>query len=210
MPNWIYEYCGVVKCLRQKMQGGWEIPFLGGRQPLKRGDERYVKLIVIEFKKDCFLAVLVSYNHLLYKHQWNTKWAFPRKLHIFTREITCYLHMWRDHRRYGYIINRGKMVWYFTGVYIINRILHARLWIWILSSRGQLDISDRVDHSKIKFISTRGHVISSMYSMLVVCAPQCHVTDWLIFLTNNYNYNPCTVHKTKSVFVSQVRLIPKT
>ena len=23
---------------------------------------------------------------LLYKHQWNTKWAFPRKLHIFTRE----------------------------------------------------------------------------------------------------------------------------
>ena len=33
------------------------------------------------------------------------------------------------------------MVWYFTGVYIINRTLHARLWIWILSSRGQLDIS---------------------------------------------------------------------
>ena len=23
---------------------------------------------------------------LLYKHQWNTKWTFPRKLHIFTRE----------------------------------------------------------------------------------------------------------------------------
>ena len=27
------------------------------------------------------------------------------------------------------------------GVYIINRILHARLWIQILSSRVQLDIS---------------------------------------------------------------------
>ena len=26
------------------------------------------------------------YFILLYKHQWNTKWAFPRKLHIFTRE----------------------------------------------------------------------------------------------------------------------------
>ena len=25
-------------------------------------------------------------NYLLYKHQWNTKWVFPRKLHIFTRE----------------------------------------------------------------------------------------------------------------------------
>ena len=33
------------------------------------------------------------------------------------------------------------MVWYFTCVYIINRILHTRLWIWILSSRVQLDIS---------------------------------------------------------------------
>lgn len=51
MPNSIYEYCGVVKCLRQKMEGRWEIPFLGGRQPLKRGDERYVKTIVINFKK---------------------------------------------------------------------------------------------------------------------------------------------------------------
>ena len=25
----------------------------------------------------------------------------------------------------------------------------------------------------------------TMYSMLVVCAPHYHVTDWLIFLTNN-------------------------
>ena len=45
---------------------------------------------------------------------------------------TCYLHTWRDHRRYGYIINRAfesKLIWYFTGVYIINRILHTRLCI---------------------------------------------------------------------------------
>ena len=58
-------------------------------------------------------------------------------------KITCYLHTWRDHRRYGYIINRtfeSKLTWYFTGVYIINRKLHTRLWIWILSSRVQLDI----------------------------------------------------------------------
>jgi len=48
----------------------------------------------------------------------------------------------RDHRRYGYVTNRAfesKLIWYFTGVYIINRILHTRLWIWILSSRGQLE-----------------------------------------------------------------------
>ena len=46
-------------------------------------------------------------------------------------KVICYLHR-RDHRRYGYIINRAfesKLIWYFTGVYIINRILHARAWI---------------------------------------------------------------------------------
>ena len=58
--------------------------------------------------------------------------------------LGCYLHTWRDHRRYGYVINRAfesKLIWYFTGVYIINRILDTRLWIWILSCRGQIDIS---------------------------------------------------------------------
>ena len=55
-------------------------------------------------------------------------------------------------------------------VYIINRILHARLWIRILSFRVQLAISlasltsvrYQVEHEKIKFISARGHVVSSI------------------------------------------------
>ena len=68
---------------------------------------------------------------LLYKHQWNTKWAFARKLHIITREITCYLHTWRDYRRSNCIINRA----FFTGVYIRNRILRARLWNIGLNTR---------------------------------------------------------------------------
>ena len=57
--------------------------------------------------------------------------------------IKCYLHTWRDHRRYGYIYRafESKLIWYFTGVYIIKRILHTLLWIWILSSSVQLDIS---------------------------------------------------------------------
>ena len=83
-------------------------------------------------------------------------------LHV---NMTCYLHTWIDHRCYGYIIYRAfkrKLIWYFTGVYIINRILHTGLWIWILSSRVQ-----PVDHSKIKFIYTRGHVISSMYLITI-------------------------------------------
>ena len=94
-------------------------------------------------------------------------------------KIECYLHTWRDHRRYGYIINRAfesRLIWYFTGAYIINRILHTRLWIWILSSRVQLDISRisaatlmryRVHHPKLKFVYTRGHVISSISANVV-------------------------------------------
>ena len=109
-------------------------------------------------------------SYLLYKHRWNTKWAFPRKLHIFSHEdnMLLYLHTWRDHRCYGYIINRAfesKLIWYFTGVCIKNRILHIRLWVWILSSRVQLHVSlvrYRVEHLKIKFIFTRRHVISSI------------------------------------------------
>ena len=89
--------------------------------------------------------------------------SFPAKI--------SYLHTWRDHRCYGYIINcafESKLIWYFTDVYIINRILHTCLWIWILPSCVQLDISrvSAVDHSKIKFISMRRHVISSISSML--------------------------------------------
>ena len=62
-------------------------------------------------------------------------------------------------------------------VYIINRILHAYMWIRILSSRVQLDISlvrcthalmrYRVQHSKTKFVSTCGHVISSIHKIMM-------------------------------------------
>ena len=59
-------------------------------------------------------------------------------------KITCYFHIWKDRRCYGYIINRAfrskkkyfksEMVWNFIGVYIINRTLHGRLEIRNLSS----------------------------------------------------------------------------
>ena len=38
-------------------------------------------------------------------------------------KITCYLHTLRDHRRYGYVINRAfesNLIWSFTGVYILG------------------------------------------------------------------------------------------
>ena len=104
---------------------------------------------------------------------------------------TCYLYTWRDHRRYGWIINRAlesKLIWYFTGVYIMNRILDTRLWTWILSSRVQRDISlvhcvhswdYRVDHSKITFISTRGHVIYNKYTQLAQIQKRKTATAYL-------------------------------
>ena len=45
--------------------------------------------------------------------------------------------------------------------YMIKRTLHARLWIRSLYSRY------RVEHSRRKFVSTSGHVISSIYTRTI-------------------------------------------
>ena len=54
--------------------------------------------------------------------------SFPAETYICSHvKIRCYLHTGRDHRRYDYIKNcafESKLIWYFTGVCIINRILH--------------------------------------------------------------------------------------
>ena len=119
------------------------------------------------------ISIIEKYG-LLYKHQWNTKWAFPRKLHIFTREDN----MLSSH------VKRSLSLWLHNNPAFHDLVFHCclynkytRLWIWILSSRVQRDISCstryltcslrslmryRVDHSKIKFISMRGHATSSM------------------------------------------------
>ena len=59
----------------------------------------------------------------------------------------------------------------FISIYKINRTLHGRLGIRILSSRAEsvshsfasLTRERYFHHSKIKFVSTSGHVISSIY-----------------------------------------------
>ena len=85
-------------------------------------DHSPTNLSVVKGKKEkCYRNVISSYvriSHiycdvLLYKHQWNTKWAFFISSNV---KITCYFHTWRDHRRYGYKINRA----FSTGVCIIN------------------------------------------------------------------------------------------
>ena len=36
----------------------------------------------------------IGYSNLLYKHQWNIRWAFTRRLDIFTCENSMLLHIW--------------------------------------------------------------------------------------------------------------------
>ena len=58
------------------------------------------------------------------------------------------------------------MVWYFIGVYIINRTLRGRLEIRNFSSRVEKIFHEWAhifQHSKRNFVSPRGHVISSIY-----------------------------------------------
>ena len=65
----------------------------------------------------------------------------------------------------------SKMVWYFIGVYIINRTIHGRLEIRNFSSRVEKNISrvsavnewNIFQHEKRNFPSPRGHIISSIY-----------------------------------------------
>ena len=122
----------------------------------------------------------VKYSNLLYKHQWNTKFAFAGKLDIFI----CENNMLSSHVKISPLLwlhnkphlsdqkTLSKMVWHFIGVYIINRTLHGRLEIRNFSSRVEKNISlvrcvhswNIFQHSKRNCVSPRGHVISSMYS----------------------------------------------
>ena len=63
---------------------------------------------------------------LLYKHQWNTRWAFARKHDIFTGEITCYLHMWKYHRCHLRLSHQKsiKVIWFDISLVFIWSIKH--------------------------------------------------------------------------------------
>ena len=115
------------------------------------------------------------YVLLLYKHQWNTKWALAWKLGIFT----CENNMLSSHVKISPLLwlhnkphlSDRKMLWYFIGVYIINRTLHGHLEIPNFSSCVKKNISlvccahswNIFQHSKRNFVSLHCHVISSIY-----------------------------------------------
>ena len=63
-------------------------------------------------------------------------------------------------RRNYFLANKNLLFYRCLFVYIIKRTLHGGLKIWILFSRGKNKIL--FCHSKIKFISSRHRLISSM------------------------------------------------
>ena len=77
------------------------------------------------------------------------------------------------------------MVWHFIGVYIINRTLRDRLEIRNFSSRVEKYFTrsrNIFQHSKRNIVSPRGHVISSIYSDVVLTRSNC-----TLFCKNTYN-----------------------
>ena len=104
----------------------------------------------------------IKYLLLIYKHQWNTKWAFPRKLHIFTHEDN----MLSSH------VKRSPSLWLHNESRLWKQADLVFHWCFYHKQNNTYSLVDmnfifscstryRVDHSKIKFISTRGHAISS-------------------------------------------------
>ena len=112
-----------------------------------------------------------SYMYLLYRHRRNTR-IFPvtkiwYRVKMQFLSFTCEDIMVVMATSVS-ANNKRASQHLAIGVCMINRILHARLRIQILSSSIQLDISLRslviywVEHLKIKFVSTRRHVTSSI------------------------------------------------
>ena len=99
--------------------------------------------------------------YILYKHQWNTRWVFARKLDIFT----CENNMLSSHVKISPLLwlhNKSrlshqktvKVKWFGSSLVfsIINRTLHGRLEI-----RNSLLVLKR------NFVPLSGHLISSIY-----------------------------------------------
>ena len=107
---------------------------------------------------------LKTHNMLLHDLSWMTKQVFNISIQIstrltrstekdFSKQISTLKRFRKIRNQVAAHAQNGakcplrqlkilsEMVWYFTGVYAINRISHTRLWIWIVPSRVQLDIS---------------------------------------------------------------------
>ena len=99
---------------------------------------KYETIYLVLEQSEIMCVGFSIYVLLLYKHQWNTKWALAWKLDIFT----CENNMLSSHVKISPLLwlhnkphlSDRKMLWYFIGVYIINRTLQGHLEIPNFSS----------------------------------------------------------------------------
>ena len=106
------------------------------------------------------------------------------------------------------------MVWYFIGVYIINRTLHGRLEIRNFSSRVEkifhsfaaLTREIFFQHSKRNFVSPCGHVISSISLRVSVLSTKVLIED-TIFFTCEYHFTSSSGQR-KGLAVCRAKAVP--
>ena len=105
-------------------------------------------------------------------------------------KITCYLHMWKDHHCYGYqkkevpfAANRffSEMVWYFIGVYIINKTFIT----WPLGDTDFLFLCFE------NYFSTHGE-------KFLISARPCNILDFADFPLNKIFDNLCKIEPRKN------------
>ena len=95
-------------------------------------------------------------------------------------------------------------------VYIIKRTLHVSSRIWILCSRGKNNISlvrYCSCHSKIKFISSRHRVISSMYVRAMIAASVDLDTQRIVYIVMYNCAGNSGIKATHLVFKSILMII---
>ena len=119
---------------------------------------------------------------LLYKQQWNTRWAFPRKHDIFTREnnmlsshvkISPLLRLHNESR----LSQQKWKALVFIGVYRTNRILHGRLEI--------LNFSSRVEKYFIRSLRSLLKYCSTLEEKFRISARSCNIL-YKIFKAYNH------------------------
>ena len=137
----------------------------------------------------------MSKEFLLYRYWWNTRiFPFTKKSYLHRAQWRYYFYLSRVRilvspwlltwlANYKRTSHSGARKWIkkncfsrmnFNSIYRINRTLHGRLGIRILSSRAEsishsfaeLTREGYFQHSKIEFVYPRGHVISSISKVL--------------------------------------------
>ena len=136
---------------------------------------------------------------LLYKHQWNTRWAFTWKHDILTRENNLLF----SH------VNRSPLLWLHNKLSLSLWNWNVLVFHWCLYNKQHYMVAWRYEistlvlkiislvccthlwnifeHSKRNFVSPCSHVISSIYVMktlLPIIFISCILTFFFIFWVN--------------------------